>query len=551
MNRIVGFTSVFLLVAAGAPGNADGQAHGWPIQPINEDHPLGATLGEFQDTDDARVYQHTGVDILTTPCENPCSPGDRNCVNPCNKPCSLPTDDATQPCVFVTVGGEVSDCPDNPTSWGSSTHIIERGPRSEKLRTYQYYHLAFQSFDADYINQCNVKGKVNTGAPIARVTRWTCDYNHLHYGAYEDDGFGGYRYLNPLRDIEPKPDAFAPQILDVGLAAHDPPTLRWSVQFEPNESACTVVAGKVDIVAHVIDRDDAGSNLPGVTNVGVYNLRWRACAQSSPQCAWNETHDFKQMPAKWGDDRPSSETQNQFSTAPPWISDFNECPPIVDGVATVNETFAVSTSHASSGWDTTNGSYPDGSYSVSVEASDVADNKTTRSVHVCVKNGGVCTTDLAIRDGTDDSGAVPYVGSGFRFSPHITVNGGKTHENQSVVLGKLNTIRVEVWNTGSCTLHTGDKYRVCFGWNSPSHKVLFPIASQRVECKTESVADDWPPETSRATTFNWRPDADEVPSGERVVVVWSDMESDPVQTSHSVVLDNNQAQRDITFVAAP
>jgi hypothetical protein len=46
-----------------------------------------------------------------------------------------------------------------------------------------------------------------------------------------------------------------------------------------------VVNGNVDIVAHLLDIDDAGSIEPGASNVGVYKVRWRACAPGTAGCS--------------------------------------------------------------------------------------------------------------------------------------------------------------------------------------------------------------------------------------------------------------------------
>jgi hypothetical protein len=61
--------------------------HGWPIEPADIEHPIGNSLGEFQSFNG--VYQHTGIDIFTTPYIT-----------------SAGNEDAGAPWVVVTVGGE-------------------------------------------------------------------------------------------------------------------------------------------------------------------------------------------------------------------------------------------------------------------------------------------------------------------------------------------------------------------------------------------------------------------------------------------------------------
>ena len=159
MNRMRVLTSALLLVSSGVAGIAHGQADRWPIQPNNQDHPLGATLGEFNDVGTSAL-QHAGIDILATPCSNPCVPGDPSCNNPCTQTCGAdPTAASTEPCVYVTVGGQVSECRDMALGVSGFTRI------TANTRTYEYVHLKYGSFDAQYWNRCVDKGTVESGSP--------------------------------------------------------------------------------------------------------------------------------------------------------------------------------------------------------------------------------------------------------------------------------------------------------------------------------------------------------------------------------------------------
>jgi hypothetical protein len=379
MNRIASSTWTLLMTACGVIPGVQAQGTDWPLQPTKQDHPLGATLGEFVKISGA--YQHEGIDILAPACKNVnlCEQGEEgsSCANPCDRPCGNPADNTSQGCVFSTVGGVPVSCNQDPNDQWTSTDI-RTAPISGKRRIYQYYHLTYGSFDADYMLRYNAGLPVESGKPINRVGPWTCNYDHLHYGVYEENG----EYLNPLQDISPalRPDPLAPDIFDVYLA---PAGIRWS-QFSVS-GECTVVKGKVEIVAHHRDRDDAGSTLPGATNVGIYKLRWRACALTDPDCDWNDTNKFATMPLDW-DKSNNAHTIAQFSTTSPYASTFALCPtPNPDGSIPVNQTFMVATGNdASSSWDTTK--VADGTYAVSVEASDLAGNKTTRTVNACVLN---------------------------------------------------------------------------------------------------------------------------------------------------------------------
>lgn len=526
--KIIGCAKCTLLILAMTlAGRVGAEAHGWPVQPSDQEHPIGNTLGEFQALKEvARVYQHIGIDILATPYPDP-----------------------TAPYVVVTVAGQVVFMDDAAgTKYNSGEIVGEDGNR------YRYMHLAYLSFDAGFVNAYNAINPADKmvpgGALIARVHPWGCSYDHLHYDVIA----GGNRYLNPLTDITPNPDGFAPQVLDVRFADHD--LNRWFEFVPPLGPACTVVNGEVDIVAQLLDRDDAGSTLIGAGNVGVHNLRWRVCPTSAFPCdAWNDTHQFKEMPTAWGSPG-NPDTRAQFSTSPDWVSTYkintvdelfapNVCP------ATADDTFMVPTSNVTSGWNTVG--IPNGNYSVSVEASDIAGNVGTRTVHACVQNAAGCATDLSIRDGVNDTGATPYSDSPSWLSPDITVNAGTLDENKNVKEGAANVIEVKVQNTGSCTLPVGTAYTVCLGWDAPSGSVPFPLPTNHtISCKPQTVSvSGWQPGSSRPTTFTWTPAIGSVPAGHSCLVAWTDMTADPVQTTPSVVLDNNRAQRNIMFTPAP
>lgn len=530
MNTVIRSTFEFLLLAITLLVNANAQERpGWPIEPTATEHPLGNTLGEFQYSHNEQfpgAYQHMGIDILAKPhdSENP--------------------DDDTVPWVIVTVGGTVKYLSHEPNTRDNELKIIGNDGIE-----YTYDHLWYEYYDPQmviaYDNNATVV--LSAGDPIAHVAPYGCPYDHLHYGLSD-----GTKYLNPLRAITPNPDSFAPRVIDLDLAVHNGNP--WSKLNSPGV-ACTVVRGRVDIITRLVDRDDAASTQPGANNVGVYNLRWRACPKSTPNCdAWNETHAFEDMLIIWGV-TGNTGTKEQFSTTPDWVSDADECSPAV------SKTFMVPTGNsASGGWDTT--AHADGSYSVTVEASDVAGNVTVRNIHACIQNGAGCTTDLAIRDGIEDTGAVPYTGSPSWLSPDITVNQGTRDENRNINSGKFNSIKVVVWNTGSCTLPLGTNYKVCLGWIPPSASATWPMPSasatwpipndRTVACQDKTVqVSGWAPGKRKATAFTWKPTAGSIPSGIGLLVAWSVMEGDPAQTTPSAALDNNRAQRYIKFAPPP
>ena len=547
MNRFCRRTLLFLLLFQFLC-KASGQTYSWPVEPVDKEHPIGNTLGEFQQSlsqTPPGIYQHEGIDILATP--NLTSSG---------------TVDVSAPWVVVTVSGKVGWLNEAANVLYNSTYVKDaNGVR------YNYYHLAYQSFDANYVYAFNNNSTITVapGDPIAKIVRWGCDYHHLHYDVREYDLIQGVQvaYRDPITAITPHYDPDFPEIRSINLAQDNlnPNSNPW-ILFSPIGSmACTIVSGKVDIIAEVSDRQAAGSALPGAAHVDVRKLRWRACPESNPQCNWIDTHDFSDMPSAW-DAVNNIFSEAQFSTASPWISTGSEC--------SAKQTFSIPTNWIqtqsqagnlvtvpsnSGSWNTGNGTYPDGSYAVSVEATDFSGNIAIRSVHACVHNTAGCTTELTIRDAPDDTGAIPYAGHPFWFSPDIIVNRGTPDENQNINVGAANTVEVNVWNAGSCTLPVKTTYRICLGWSRPSGSIPYPLPlGQNLGCKTEIVPlGGWTPGTSRTTIFTWAPPTGSLALGTHSLVAWSDMAADPVKNTTSVVLDDNRAQRKINFkaVSAP
>ncbi|HSC08597.1 MAG TPA: peptidoglycan DD-metalloendopeptidase family protein [Steroidobacteraceae bacterium] len=493
------------------------QSLGWPLQPNIQDRPIGNTLGEFWMFEPNKPYQHTGIDILAEPFG---APGAQS--------------------VIATTGGDVvywnsSDL----TGWGNEIRV-----QSADGIVYRYQHLGYESFGAKFMGEYHPGVTVTAGEALAQVAEWSrcITYSHLHYDLLR----GGNTYLNPLATIAPAdPDGQPPGVQGIWFANRSAP--RWSDFAPPSEHACAVVKGNVDIISELIDRDDAGSPLPGAGKVGVYNVRWRVCPKNNPTCtSWNDTHPFAEMPSDW-DRGGNAKTVSQFSWTGKWISTSDECS------TTVDRGFHIVTGLTATGWKTGSPEYPDGSYSVSVEAYDIAGNKSTLSALACVQNiPGTCATDLMIRDGEHDNGGTPYFGFPFWESPDINVNPTSAFAG-TIRESRNNVIEVTVRNSGSCPLPVGTTYQVCLAWSLPSPYIPFPLpAGQTLPCKTETVtASDWAPGTSRTTTFNWQPPGGSVPQGHACLVAWSDATGDPVQTTSTVTLDNNRAQRNITVVEPP
>lgn len=512
------------------------QAAKWPLEPIFDSHPIGNSFGEFQSFG-AGVYQHKGIDILATPRLDSSNDVDPNAS-----------------WVAVTVDGTITWFPtDDGVPITSEVDVT-----SADGKRYTYAHLSY--FDPSFVvigtKQPPSTRLVTAPQRIGQVARQSCEFHHLHYqvgaliGDDRDSGTPSKTYyLSPLAEISPHVDAIPPTVGPLGLAVDQ---TSWTV-FSPAASglpgACVPVKGLVDVIAPVVDQDNAGVFVNGTATVGVSDLNWRQCSKTAPNCSWIPTYTFDRMPVGWGEGSSNPSSALQFSTSAPWPSNSDYCNATTNYMIPTNWVGSVPSTIGA--WNTAGVS--DGDYTVSVKAIDFALNATVRRVHVCVENSGNCTTDLTVRDGLDDTGAVPYTGSPFWHSPDITVNPGSTDENRNVNVGAANTVNITVWNTGSCVLTAGTNYTVCLGWSAPSGSVPFPLPSgQVVACKSETVpSGGWLPGNSRLTSFSWTPAANSLPLGHHCLVAWSSMPADPVESTAAVVLDANRAQRNITFQAAP
>jgi len=499
---------------------------------------MGQSFGEFQ----INEKQHVGIDIMVLPMFD-----ENDHVN------------FAAPWAIVTVAGKVRardqaiddvECNDHLSRY---CYISIEPTDPSNPAVYYYRHLQVDPYGAypDLVIKRIVGDAVAVGDRIAKIAWWdSSGFHHLHYEIKN-----GTAYLNPLAEIIPNPDTDPPHIEDIYFAVDDNdlpnPSADWT-QFHPRAGgACTVVSGETDIIVEAGDRDDAGVSLGDLGQLWVYDMRWRACPDADPNCPWQNTRPLDIIPDTWKDSW-NEHTRAQFSTRDPWTSSTWYDDPDPD--------YAIITNYVTGGvsdsgnWDTN--AISNGSYSVSVELTDFAGNKTVLNRRACVENSPtpICTTELTIRDNTDDYGAIPYVGRPFWESPDITSNPGTADEDKNILVDADNLIEVRAWNNGSCDLPAGTTYDVCLGWDLPSASVPHPLpASQQVSCTTETIGSGgWAVGTSRTTSITWHPTAAEVPSGLHCLVAWIDKSpDDEVQNTPSVVLDDNRAQQNITFVDAP
>jgi hypothetical protein len=549
MQKIITIEKLLVAIAALATVSLADAQHGWPLGPTATDHTIGNTFGEFQDFGYGE-YFHKGIDVRG---------------NPYYRSSGTPHPDPSV--AYVTVRGKVLFR--HVDSGGTSSHTIIAGDDGV---IYRYGHLIGVEglWDANFVYRYENSIKVNPGQPIAYLVRFDKDFHHLHYdlnsswsgSAVSGDWLNPMAYLPPPtppnKRIVPNPDPDPPVIEDVyflpNRASAGSP---WGTPFAPvgtGGSGCTVVKGKVDILARARDRDDAGWSTVGAATLWVYDMRWRACPDATPDCGWQKTRPFDDAPLSWGEAGSSPAatyfSNHAFDAAGNGDSDSDY------GKATWLYPIVTNVTPGSLGeagsWDTT--AIPDGGYTVSVELTDFAGNVSVARARVCVQNSTPCTTELMLRDALDDTGAIPYSGGNWWLSPDITANPGTPAEDHSITLGAANPIAVRVWNRGSCALAAGTTYTVCLGWSLPSGMVPHPPPppGQIIACQTETVpAAGWDIGTSQETVINWTPNAATVPLGHHCLVAWVDSPQDVVQSSPAVTWDDNRAQQNITFTAAP
>ncbi|HEY0142541.1 MAG TPA: hypothetical protein VGF48_16705 [Thermoanaerobaculia bacterium] len=501
-----------LVFLAGAALPAFGQT--WPVEPTGGDHPIGNSFGEYQAF--GAIYQHAGIDILVVPKLN-----------------ADGTENPAAPWVRAVVGGI-------PTSMGNDDTTYNVGAVDTGTRLYFYKHLQMNSYDPDYATAFNNGTAIAANDRISKVVRWGCDYHHHHYEIQE-----GGNLISPYFDIAGEPDAQVPAIGTIGFAANN--SNPWTVMNAAAPSGCTIVSGLVDIIAQIKDRNDAGSPLPGATNNWVRNIRWRACPDATPDCAWRETHLYDSMPTSWQSPGVGSIL---FSRSAPWLSSSDYCAD-AEQYGIVTNFGGGGLEDASGAWDA--GALANGAYNVTVEATDFSGNQRRKSVRACVQNGGGCTTELLIRDAADDAGAIPYIGPQWWVSPDITANPGTPDEDANILVGLANPIAVRVTNSGSCPLPAGTTYDVCLGWSLPTGSVPHPLPpGQVIGCQTETIgAGGMAVGATRTTTLSWTPDALSVPLGHHCLVAWTSTGADPVMNTPAVNWDDNRAQQNIQFTMAP
>ncbi len=366
----------------------------WPLSPVDEDHPIVATL-EYM-TYGGDTYIHGGIDIPAVP----------YCCD------AAGSDLADAQYATTRIGGIVTGLRTDSTS---TENHLELTPDDGTVEW--YYHLASGTFNPDVVDASNESGLVvPRGTWVSKITRWLesseCldSYHHLHYELRSLDATEVY---DPLADIAPFKDVDRPTVGEARLCGDDAgfsdaASTPWSDCIDTAAGTCIAVSGVRDVVVPVSDLHLAGLSSASIwftgQELGVHELRWRVCGERQPICAWK------------AQSRPDPLSTTVGNQPPLMLYSLREG---ADGTAMASEsdycthdTFWMIPTNVTSdgfmrsgGWDTT--STPDGFYTLEVEAEDYGGNVGRRLSTVCVDNTGTHEPKLLVPDCDADLGTEP------------------------------------------------------------------------------------------------------------------------------------------------
>ena len=362
---------------------------GWPVEPMNVDHPIANTFGELVMACDVTTgtwkpgYQHGGTDILA----------DHSGI-------------AGAPHVVNIAKGFLIHYTSNSSNGNlNAVHILAENCEKK----YIYSHLDGGTIpddlkdkhillSDDQIAQCDIPATavpVGIGEILGKIEdAYEDDRDHLHFQVEDRDSTVPRPWINGLLEIWPNPDNNLPD--PVGVRLVQPGSNPW-VELPPGNApgACTIVKGAVDIIVKVGDRDDAGYAMDAASNVFVYDVRWRACPEGNSSCTtWDGMHLYDRMSNAYVEgvdtDKRFSFRLNLQTQPDAWVSKSaaGKCP-----TATAAATYMIlGGTGGFATWDTTqknrNGQdrYPNGDYILTVSASGVGGQATETKTPVCVQN---------------------------------------------------------------------------------------------------------------------------------------------------------------------
>jgi hypothetical protein len=433
----------------------------------------------------------------------------------------------------------------------------------------------------------NPNTDVSAGDTLAFIANFP-SWNHLHFGII--DAEENYDMLNPLTAFASIPvDDEPPEIQSLEFYASGISEALNSPQPITPEGTCQVISGDLDIVADIEDTFYTTGPAPpdltgGATSISIYEARYIIREITSPTPAVDKTwYRFDRMPLSCatiprGTGCPTI-TEPLFFDAtidrPNGAAHYGEDYASIlysDGLSnsnySTNEIYAHILTNSwgvDDSWDTT--TMADGMYQVSVEAMDLAGNKSAYSEFVYVHNGSGSVNpnqtppDAYVRDNPEDVGALPSTLGGLPFwtSPDIVVvpqgglvaagpdfagssqvTAGTTYDVyiriHNDLCNEVKKVKAKVYSANpSMILDTGDWNTITggnfVGDSSHPNGVTVPAGG-----------------TVMLGPLTWTPTDDEANSnnGHRCMLAYITSDDDPYTAFPDVVKDNNNiAQRNM------
>ena len=315
----------------------------WPMEPVDEAHPIGNSGGEFQYYPGYwGPYFHTGIDIVV---DNPAPSGPYVLTKDTGK-----VDNVTYP---------GPDCPSNE----SGLQLSFGGPNNGTTQVYAHLNCPVTDpVRTAFVNRTDLPA----GTEVAQVIEWPeCDYHHLHFETWDMSGA-----VEPVLKLFPRHDKDFPVVENISFTQN-------GSTIEDFPPPVVTVKGKVDIVAQAYDRQFVTPTQNHKT--GVLKIRYQVSdATTGNVVKTGKTIDFSTI-------ADSSKTTVLFRTAGDFVSSSDYCGDeryyyVVTNVddnnpANFAEEFA---------WDTTK--HRDGDYRVEVRAWDASSNAGLKAKRVKIRN---------------------------------------------------------------------------------------------------------------------------------------------------------------------
>jgi hypothetical protein len=311
----------------------DHSQFGWPIDPMNTDHKIGNSAGEFQAYAD--YYVHTGLDILIPE----------------------PYPHPNSPYLKAVRDGKLwfFKDPDDIDEYHSLILDVD------EIR-YYYGHIDKESIRALWGTTFVENGEsdirqVDYRDSIGHVVEWrACSFNHIHFMMKNRELDATY---NPLLYLSPRDDDSDPKVENITFSSQGNP----AVQFtgSPNIQ----VSGLVDITAEISD------TLFSSHNTGIYSISCIIKKSSDSGSEISFSYTFDQIHRN--DDVHIYDKETSRSDYCGVEVYYYIVTNIVDGK--IDDAGV---------WDTT--SFEDGLYEVEVIAKDVSGNEGSNTVTVEVDN---------------------------------------------------------------------------------------------------------------------------------------------------------------------